>query len=185
MKSARRILVADDNDDLREMVRRGLEAHGFIVTAVDGGIAAVNEWERARASGQPYCALLVDIAMPDKTGYDVTEYVRTHQEGNGTPVLLMTAKDEPLVEAHARRSEADTVIYKPFDLNEMVHQVNDLCDAKVLMDRVRDKIISGQLIDEPDRAATTSYLRRLMGDKSLPHIRRTSAHVLLSALENR
>lgn len=102
-----RVLVVDDEPALRESVRRGLVAGGWTVeTAADG------EEGLHLASEGDFDAVVLDIMMPRRSGYDVVRELR--RRGVWTPVLMLTAKDGEYDEADAFDLGADDYLVKPF-----------------------------------------------------------------------
>ena len=102
-----RILVVDDEERLAASIARGLEADGFSVDVVHDGLDGL--W-RAR-EGQ-YAAMVLDIMLPGMNGYEVCRTLR--DEGNWTPILMLTAKDGEYDEAEGFEFGADDYLRKPF-----------------------------------------------------------------------
>lgn len=102
-----RILVVDDEERLAMSIKRGLEADGFAVDVVHDGTDGL--W-RAR-EGQ-YAAIVLDIMLPGMNGYEVCRTLR--EEGNWTPILMLTAKDGEYDEAEGFEFGADDYLRKPF-----------------------------------------------------------------------
>lgn len=118
----RRILIVDDEDDIREVARLSLELMGEMeVLPARSGAEAV---EKARIE-QPD-AILLDVMMPDMDGPATFQHLQAHAETRGIPVLLLTAK----VQSSDRRQFADLgvqgVIAKPFDPIRLADQVSAL-----------------------------------------------------------
>lgn len=131
------ILVADDEPDVLETLSYRLSREGYsVVTATDG----VEALGAARAH-QPDLALL-DVMMPRENGYRVARTLREDERRgvypHGLKIALLTARDlsgEPdREEIFLEFSRADLMLYKPFDLEELVARVGDvlLGDAAVL-----------------------------------------------------
>src|SRR3954451_3662226 len=80
-----RLLVVEDDADLRSLLRRGLTEEGFAVTAVSDGAGAI-----AAADSRPD-ALVMDIGLPDADGRDVCQALRAR--GSQAPVLFLSARD--------------------------------------------------------------------------------------------
>ncbi len=102
-----RILVVEDEKKLAASLKRGLEADGF---AVDVALDGTDGLWRARE--QSYDAIVLDIMLPGMNGYKVCETLR--DEGNWTPILMLTAKDGELDETEALDTGADDFLRKPF-----------------------------------------------------------------------
>lgn len=108
-----RVLVVDDEVRLAEAVARGLGAEGFEVDVVHDGLDGL--W---RAREQSYGAIVLDILLPGMNGYQVCRTLR--EEGNWTPVLMLTAKDGEYDEAEALDTGADDFLSKPFSFVVLV-----------------------------------------------------------------
>jgi two-component system OmpR family response regulator len=102
-----RILLVDDDKHLARAVKRGLEAEGFAVdVALDG---TEGEW---LATENPYDAMILDVMLPGRNGYELCERLR--EAGNWTPILMLTAKNGVDDEARALDTGADDFLAKPF-----------------------------------------------------------------------
>jgi two-component system OmpR family response regulator len=102
-----RILVVDDEVRLAQSIARGLAAEGFETDVVHDGLDAV--W---RATEVDYAAIVLDIMLPGKNGYEVCRDLRA--EGITTPILMLTAKDGEYDEAEGLDTGADDYLRKPF-----------------------------------------------------------------------
>lgn len=117
------IVVIDDDDDIRFLVRRRLEKQGHTVTeAPDGprGLALI-------ASDEPDLVVL-DWMMPGLTGIDVLERLRA--DGRPRPrVLMLTARTQESDVARALEAGADGFLVKPFTASDLLDAVAALLDA--------------------------------------------------------
>jgi DNA-binding response OmpR family regulator len=114
-----RVLIADDDPDIRELVRFKLEQAGHEVVAVGDGDAAVTS---ARDEG-PFDLAVLDIMMPRRSGIEVCQALRAEEATRAIPVLLLTAKaQEKDVEA-GFAAGADDYIVKPFSPRELMSRV--------------------------------------------------------------
>lgn len=114
-----RILVVEDEKGLAGGLKRGLEAEGFAVDiALDG---TTGLW---LAREQPYDAIVLDIMLPGVNGFRICATLR--EEGNWTPILMLTAKDGELDEAEALDSGADDYLTKPFSYLVLVAHLRAL-----------------------------------------------------------
>src|SRR5688572_33309666 len=102
-----RVLVVEDEAPLAEGLRDGLEAEGFAVDIASDGLDGL--W---MAREHPYAAIVLDIMLPGLNGYRICSTLR--DEGNWTPILMLTAKDGELDEAEALDTGADDFLTKPF-----------------------------------------------------------------------
>jgi two-component system, OmpR family, response regulator MtrA len=115
-----RVLVADDDPDIRELVRYKLEQGGHEVTAVGDGDAAL---AAARANG-PFALILLDVMMPRRSGIEVCEALRSDPATRAVPILLLTAKAQEADVERGFAAGADDYIVKPFSPRELSSRVN-------------------------------------------------------------
>jgi DNA-binding response OmpR family regulator len=117
------VLVADDDPDILELVRFGLERAGCdVVQAQDGGEAL-----RVATDVQPDLAVL-DVMMPNISGYDVTRQLREQDSTRGIPVILLTARVQEADVARGFESGADDYLKKPFSPQELRARVQAILD---------------------------------------------------------
>lgn len=102
-----RLLVVEDEKKLATSLKRGLEADGF---AVDVALTGTDGLWMAQENA--YDAIVLDIMLPGVNGYKICEQLR--EEGNWTPILMLTAKEGDLDEAEALDTGADDFLRKPF-----------------------------------------------------------------------
>ena len=116
-----RILVADDDKDIRDLVVFKLSQAGSLVQAVDNGAAALTAIE----ADPPRLAIL-DVMMPGLSGIDVLRRLRTGPTTSDMDVMLLTAKSrEADVEAGLATGASDYVI-KPFSPRDLLERVEAL-----------------------------------------------------------
>ena len=114
-----RILLAEDNDDVRRMLTLNLEAEGFEVVGARNGNEA---WELGRTA-VPDLAVL-DVMMPERDGIEVLTSMKAHPRTKHIPVVLLTAKASDAEVWEGWRAGADYYITKPFNLDELLHFVD-------------------------------------------------------------
>jgi DNA-binding response OmpR family regulator len=108
------VLVADDDEDIRELVTFRLERAGYeVVQAADG-----DEAFRIAVERLPDLAVL-DVMMPKQTGYEVTRAIRAHEATSKMPVILLTARVQEADVAQGFEAGADDYIKKPFSPQEL------------------------------------------------------------------
>ena len=107
---ARRILVVDDDPDLRRMSQITLQAAGMEVTAAQSGPEALALLETLRPDG-----ILLDVMMPGMDGPACLERLRARPETRDIPVVFVTAQVQPHEIARFLALGARGVIKKPFD----------------------------------------------------------------------
>ena len=114
-----RVLVADDDSDIRELVAFKLQQSGYVVDAVPDGVAA---WE-AICAAPPRLAIL-DEMMPGLSGLDVLRKVRGDFQTQDLPVILLTARSRDNDVGDGFSSGATDYVIKPFSPRELVHRVS-------------------------------------------------------------
>jgi two-component system, OmpR family, response regulator MprA len=114
-----RVLVVDDEPDVREAVETALELDGHrVTTAVDG-------LEALRKLGQgEFEAVVLDVLMPNLNGFEVCSRLRA--AGNRTPILILTARDSEEDTIRGLDLGADDYLVKPFALGELLARVRAL-----------------------------------------------------------
>ena len=114
-----RVLVIDDEKRVTTAIKRGLEAEGFAVDVVFNGDDGM--W---MAREQTYDAIVLDVMLPGANGYQVCAALR--DEGNWTPILMLTAKTGEYDEAEALDTGADDFLSKPFSYVVLVARLRSL-----------------------------------------------------------
>ncbi|MGI8575791.1 MAG: response regulator transcription factor [Egibacteraceae bacterium] len=114
-----RLLVVEDEKRLAASLKRGLEAEGFAVDLVLSGTDGL--W---MARVHPYDVVVLDIMLPGVNGFKICSTLR--EEGNWTPILMLTAKDGDLDHAEALDSGADDYLIKPFSHIVLVAHIRAL-----------------------------------------------------------
>ncbi|HEY1957015.1 MAG TPA: response regulator [Polyangiaceae bacterium] len=117
MKAAgTRVLVADDDPDMRDMIVSTLRADGYEVTEARDGLDLLLSMAAAAMEGRGYEAVISDLRMPVVGGLDAAERLRLATIE--TPLILMTAFSDALVRERVHRLRAD-LLEKPFDLDDL------------------------------------------------------------------
>ena len=112
-----RVLVVDDNADMRDYLQRLLSPRWRVDTATDGARAL-----EAAAERRPD-VILTDVMMPGLDGFELLKRVRAHPELRHTPVVLVTARAGEEATIEGLRAGADDYIAKPFSPRELVARV--------------------------------------------------------------
>jgi DNA-binding response OmpR family regulator len=122
-QETRRILVVDDDADVRTMVRTVLETEGYRVDVVDDGFAAL----RAVEGLSPDCVVL-DVMMPGMDGHAVLHRIRGGARST-LPVVMLTAAADDDQAWRAWTEGVDYFLAKPFDGNELLRYLEYLFQA--------------------------------------------------------
>jgi two-component system nitrogen regulation response regulator GlnG len=108
----KKILVVDDEESIRWVLGKCLEKAGFLVRYADNGDKAVES-----ASAESFSSIILDITMPDMSGFDVLKELRSR--GINPPVIIITAQNTVKNAIDAMKQGAYDYIAKPFDLDEV------------------------------------------------------------------
>ena len=142
-----RILVVEDDRDLRELFCETLSDNGFRAIPATDGAEALNILE-----GTYVDLIISDIMMPNMDGYELTEELRS--ANNATPILMITAKSEMTDKQKGFRAGTDDYMVKPIDLGEMIWRVQALLRRSQIVNQRRAQI--GDTIFDCD-ALTVTY----------------------------
>jgi two-component system response regulator MprA len=113
-----RLLVVEDDPELRQVLVRGLGEEGFDVDAVGDAAAALEQVE------EPPDALLIDIGLPDADGRDLCQALRAR--GVDAPVLFLTARAAVTDRLAGLHAGGDDYVTKPFHFGEVVARLRAL-----------------------------------------------------------
>jgi len=116
-----RILVADDDRDIRDLVTFKLSQAGYDVQAVDDGVAAL-----AAIEANPPRLAILDVMMPGLSGIDVLRKLRAEESTKDLDVILLTARSRDSDVDTGFATGASDYIIKPFSPRELLHRVNTL-----------------------------------------------------------
>ena len=111
------ILVAEDDHHIREGLVDTLESEGYRVTAAADGRMAVD-----LLRGTRFDLVLLDIMMPEKSGYDLCRDIRLKDKA--TPIIMLTAKGEEIDKVLGLELGADDYITKPFGVHELLARIS-------------------------------------------------------------
>ena len=114
-----RVLVAEDDESLGEVLTRGLREQGYVVDLVPDGETAA-----AYLRFYQYEVAVLDWRMPKLSGLDLVQRLR--RGGTTTPVLMLTARDTPADRIAGLDAGADDYLVKPFDFGELLARLRAL-----------------------------------------------------------
>ncbi len=119
------VLIADDSPDSRAYVRAALEGEGYSVIEAEDGVIAL---ALARSSNPDL--VILDVEMPNKTGFEVFDELRTDQETRSIPIIMLTGVRRQMGEGLGSKemgkyygSEPQAYVDKPVDAEELVDVV--------------------------------------------------------------
>lgn len=119
-----RVLVADDDDEMRKMLATLLRRQGFDVQSASNGQEVV---DRLAATDEAPDVLITDMRMPGISGMHLIQWVR--ERFPGTQVILITAFGDRRTHARAAELGAAAVFDKPFDFNDLLQAVHQVAGA--------------------------------------------------------
>lgn len=114
-----RILIAEDDTRLHDLLARALRERAWAVDVVSDGESAIVE-----AAVNEYDAIVLDVMLPKRTGLDVCRELR--KRGMRTPILMLTARDALADRVAGLDSGADDYVVKPFELDELLARLRAL-----------------------------------------------------------
>ena len=117
-KNVFHILVVDDDDRIRELIKQYLEENNFLVTTAIDAFDAKKKLDIIK-----FDILILDIMMPGKSGLSLTKEIK---KTNQTPIILLTAKRETLDRIRGLEIGADDYIGKPFEPKELLLRINNI-----------------------------------------------------------
>ena len=114
-----RILLVEDEENIKNVVRLNLELDGYEVVETDNGKAAVHIFQE-----QHFDLLILDVMLPEMNGFEICEQVRL--SNTTVPIIFLTAKDTPQDRVAGLKKGADDYLTKPFNLEELLLRVQNL-----------------------------------------------------------
>ncbi|MBC2578992.1 response regulator transcription factor [Clostridium sp. DJ247] len=113
-----KILVVDDEEHIRELIKFNLENNGYRTVCSDNGLEALKV-----ASLENPQLVLLDVMLPGMDGYDVCKEIRKNNNISSTPIIMITAKGEEFDRVLGLELGADDYITKPFSIRELIARV--------------------------------------------------------------
>ena len=141
-----KILLAEDEVDLNNVVTRYLKKNGYSVDSVLDGEEALDYLEYSE-----YDLVILDIMMPKVDGFEVIKKLRN--KGNHTSVLMLTARDSADDKVKGLDLGADDYIVKPFDFNELLARIRAVVRRKY--GNSSNKLVIGDLILDTSEKSVT------------------------------
>lgn len=113
------ILIVEDNEQIMQFIKRGLEAEGYLTEVASTGALAL---QMAGQGG--YELVLLDLMLPDLSGQEVCQQLR--RQGMNTPIMMLTAMDSLEDRVAGLRIGADDYLTKPFAFDELIARIQAL-----------------------------------------------------------
>jgi CheY-like chemotaxis protein len=116
-----KVLVVDDSLSVRKVVERALVAQGLAVLSAASAGEAEERIEREAPD-----LVVCDVILPDRDGFEVCRFVKSHPRAQHTPVLLMSGVVNPRTMEQAALARSDDLLRKPFAADELVSKTRNL-----------------------------------------------------------
>ena len=138
-KSKPHILVVDDDDRIRELVKQYLKDNNYIVTTANSAEDALKKTNIIK-----FDIIVLDIMMPGQNGLDFTN---KYKKKINTPIILLTAKGEPSERIEGLEIGADDYLAKPFEPKELVLRIKNILNKTLIENQKRLVNFSNITID--------------------------------------
>lgn len=160
---AKKILLVEDDGNIRELLRLYLEREGYDIIEAANGADGISKWKAESPD-----MLLLDVMMPVMDGWQVCREIRS--SGAQLPIIMITAKGETADKVAGLEQGADDYIVKPLDMQEVVARVRALFrrvggddtgklsfDNLVIDKQAYDLVIGGKRVDAPPKEIELLY----------------------------
>ncbi len=159
----KKILIVEDDDNIRELLRLYLEREGYQVSEAENGAAGLSKWKAEDPD-----MMLLDVMMPVMDGWQVCKEVRAADQS--MPIIMITAKGETMDKVSGLELGADDYIVKPLEMREVVARVRAVFrrfagddSGKLVFDKLTidkqayDLVIDGKRVDAPPKEIELLY----------------------------
>jgi diguanylate cyclase (GGDEF)-like protein len=121
LPNSQRILVVDDEEHIRKIVKFQLEKAGYMVDTAEDGVEALKAVEACHPD-----LVLLDLMMPNMDGYEVCKRLKSNYETNHIPIIMVTAKADLENKLQGFEEGANDYISKPFAITELLLRVRNV-----------------------------------------------------------
>ena len=160
---AKKILIVEDEANIRELLRLYLEREGYAVLEAENGVEGIKLWKSDKPD-----MLLLDVMMPVMDGWAVCKEIRAESD---VPIIMLTAKGETADRVSGLEMGADDYIVKPLEMPEVIARVRAVFrrmapddapeklafDNLVIDKQAYDLIIKGKRVDAPPKEIELLY----------------------------
>ena len=159
---SKKILIVEDDGNIRELLRLYLEREGYEITEASNGEEGVEQWRKVNPD-----MILLDVMMPIMDGWQVCKIIR---EESKVPIIILTAKGETFDKVNGLEMGADDYIVKPLEMREVVARVRAVFrrfapeeSGKISFDKLTvdkqayDLIVDGKRVDAPPKEIELLY----------------------------
>lgn len=159
----KKILIVEDEANIRELLRLYLEREGYTVLEVENGVEGIKKWKSDKPD-----MLLLDVMMPVMDGWAVCREIRAESD---VPIIMLTAKGETADRVSGLEMGADDYIVKPLEMPEVIARVRAVFrrmapddaleklsfDNLVIDKQAYDLVIKGKRVDAPPKEIELLY----------------------------
>jgi len=147
LTEAAHLLIVDDDDRIRDLIKRYLTREGFRVTTAADAVAARRVLELFDVD-----LLVLDVMMPGESGFQLTHWLRGQPGQKGrTPVLILTARDQPTDRIEGLSLGADDYLAKPFEPQELVLRIGAILRRTGAQSAVSKRLSLGRCLFDAER----------------------------------
>ena len=139
-KAGLRVLIVEDEPDIREAVQASLQSEGFMVTALDNGMDVIPTMRQTKPD-----IVLLDQILPGKTGVEVVREMRAEQQFSRTPIMMVTGLAGEDDKVLALDIGADDYLTKPFSMKELSARIKALA-RRAEIDAKQDRLTKDRLV---------------------------------------
>ncbi len=160
---SKKILIVEDDDNIRELLRLYLEREGFEISEAENGAVGLSTWKAQNPD-----MMLLDVMMPVMDGWQVCKEIRA--SGSTMPIIMITAKGETMDKVSGLELGADDYIVKPLEMREVIARVRAVFrrfagddTGKLTFDKLTidkqayDLVINGKRVDAPPKEIELLY----------------------------
>ena len=159
----KKILIVEDEANIRELLRLYLEREGYTVLEAENGVEGITQWKSDKPD-----MLLLDVLMPVMDGWAVCREIRAESD---VPIIMLTAKGETADRVSGLEMGADDYIVKPLEMPEVIARVRAVFrrmapddapeklsfDNLVIDKQAYDLVIKGKRVDAPPKEIELLY----------------------------
>jgi CheY-like chemotaxis protein len=156
------VYFIDDSATMREVIKIAFRKENIQVITCPDAASALAQFREAAPD-----AVITDVIMPDKDGYEVCQYIKQHEQFGKTPVILMSGIVNRLVAEKAMAVKADELIRKPFQPHELILRVKNLLCPKASSAPAGDN--SSTSSEQAASRSAAQVLSSLFSGSAIPH----------------
>lgn len=154
----KRILIVDDDDEIRELLEFDIQQSGYFVDTARDGLEGLN-----KALNNTYDLILLDVMMPKMNGFDVCKTIR--QAKLAIPILMLTAKGTIYDKTEGFDCGADDYLVKPFDIQEVLLRIKVLLKRNQINDE--EKSLGDEILKIGDIEILPDTLEAIIVNKKV------------------